>query len=83
MTWKRSEIRAARQKPLKSLMEALGYQLLPLQDGNYQLCKLAADIVVKDHYWVNKQDGTAGNAIDFLVNVEGMSFNQAMGLLRS
>ena len=83
MTWKRSEIRAARQKPLQPLLKALGYQLDPLPAGNYHLCRLAADIVVKDHYWFNKQDGTAGNAIDFLVNVEGMSFNKAMDLLTS
>jgi hypothetical protein len=81
MTWKRSEIRAARQRPLKPLLEALGYQLQPRQGGNYQLCRPAADIVIKDHYWVNTEDGTAGNAIDFLVNVEGMSFNKAMELL--
>ena len=83
MTWKRSEIRAARQKPLKPVLEALGYQLQPSQDGNYQLCRLAADIVIKEHYWVNKEDGTAGNAIDFLVNVEGMTFRKAMELLLS
>jgi hypothetical protein len=83
MTWKRSEIRAARQKPLKPVLEALGYQLEPLQSGNHQLCRLACHIVIKDHYWVNKEDASAGNAIDFLVNVEGMTFNKAMELLLS
>ena len=82
-TWKRSDIRAARQTPLKPILEALGYELEPLSDGNYQLCRLAADIVVKEHYWVNKEDGTAGNAIDFLINVQGMTFAQAMSLLRA
>jgi len=83
MTWKRSEIRTARQRPLKPVLEALGYQLDPLPGGNYLLCRLAADIVIKDNYWVSKEDGTAGNAIDFLVNVEGMTFNKAMQLLTS
>jgi len=83
MTWNRSEIRAARQKPLKPVLQALGYQLEPLPGGNYQLCRLATDIVIKDHYWVNKDDGAAGNAIDFLVNVEGMTFNKAMERLTS
>jgi len=83
MTWNRSDIRAARQTPLKPILEALDYQLQPLPGGNYRLCRLAADIVIKDHYWVSKQDGTAGNAIDFLVEVQGMSFSQAMELLRS
>jgi len=83
MTWTRSEIRQARQTPLKPVLEALGYQLEPLRNGNYQVCRLAVDIVVKDHYWVNKGDGAAGNAIDFLVDVQGMTFSQAMDLLCS
>lgn len=90
MTWKRSEIRQARQIPLKPVLESLGYQLQPLSNGNYLLCRLATEIVVKDHYWVCKDQDiasctgkTAGNAIDFLVEVEGMSFSQAMDLLLS
>ena len=81
--WSLAQIRAARQTPLKPLVQALGYQLEPLHNGNYQLCRLAADIVIKDHYWINKQDGAAGNAIDFLVRVEGMTFSEAMKLLTS
>lgn len=81
MTWKRSEIRAARQRPLKPMLEALGYRLAPLRDGNYRVLGLAREIVVKDHYWVCADDGAAGNAIDFLVRLRGLSFNDAMHLL--
>lgn len=65
------------------MLEAMGYQIQPLKNGNYLVCRLAAEIVIKDHYWFNKEDGSAGNAIDFLTNVEGMTFNEAMKLLTS
>lgn len=83
MIWKRSEIRRARQTPLVPVLEALGHQLRPVKNGNYLLCRLATEIVVKDHYWLSKDDGSAGNAIDFMVEVEGMSFSQAMKQLLS
>jgi len=76
--------------PLKPVLEALGYQLQPLRNGNYLLCRLATEIVVKDHYWVCKDQDTAegvrktsGNAIDYLIEVEGMTFSQAMEQLLS
>ena len=90
MTWKRFEIRQARRTPLKPVLEDLGYELAPLRNGNYLLRRLATEIVVKDHFWVCRDEATAdcvrkaaGNAIDFLVEVQTMSFNQAMHLLLS
>jgi hypothetical protein len=64
----------------------MGYQLEPRKNGNYLLCRLAADIVIKDHYWINREHGStacaeqrrSGNAIDFMVEVENMTFSQAM-----
>mgnify|MGYP001029061291 CR=1 FL=1 len=57
---------------------------------NYLLCRLATEIVVKDHYWVCKDPvmadsvrKTSGNAIDFFVEVEGLAFSEAMDLLLS
>jgi hypothetical protein len=89
-SWTKGEIRRARQVSLKPVLQSLGYQLQPLQNGNYVLLRLATEIVVKDHYWVCKDQETAdcvrktaGNAIDFLVEVQGMSFNQAMDMLLS
>ncbi len=42
MIWNRSEIRAARQSPLKPVCEALGYRLEHIRDGNYRVlgCRL-------------------------------------------
>ncbi len=81
--WKREQIRDARRRALKPLVEALGYRLQPRPNLNHEIVGLAGDVVIKDHYWVRLQDGAAGNAIDFLVHVEGMSFNKAMELLTS
>ncbi len=83
MTWKHSDIRRARHTLLKPILEALGYRLEPRQNGNYRILGPAGDIMVKDHYWVCTQDGSAGNSIDFLVKIEGVSFNKAMELLSS
>ncbi len=79
--WTRSQIRAARQRPLKPVLETLGYRLAPRRDGNYALVGMNADIVVKDHYWVRLDDGAAGNAIDFFVTLLNKSFHEAMRLL--
>ena len=81
--WSRKQIRAARQTPLRPVIEGLGYRLKPRRDGNYETIGLANEVIVKDHYWVSTGDGMAGNAIDFLVNVEGMTFAKAMELLAS
>jgi hypothetical protein len=76
--WTKAQIRQARQTPLVPVLEAMGYQLMPRKNGNYLLCRLAAEIVIKDHYWINRQDQSTGNAIDFMVQIEGMTFSQAM-----
>jgi len=81
MIWKRSDIRRARQTPLKPVLEQLGYRLHPLQSGNYLVTGLAPEIVVKDHYWICTDTGVAGNAIDFLVRVKKTTFNDAVRLL--
>lgn len=88
--WTKADVRRARCTPLKPVLEALGYRLTPLQNGNYHLCRIATNIVIKDHYWVCKDEAiadtvrkTSGNAIDFLVEVQGMSFSQAVDTLLS
>ena len=77
------DIRRARQTPLKPVLERLGYRLKPIANDNYVLIGLPQDIVVKNHYWVCADTGEAGNAIDFLVRVQGASFNEAKRLLSS
>jgi len=80
-TWTKAEIRAARQAPLKPLLERLGYRLSPTGQDNYLVVGLPSEIVIKAHYWVCLEDGSAGNAIDFLVKIQGKSFSEAMHLL--
>ena len=90
-SWTKAEIRAARQAPLKPLLERLGYRLSPTGEGNYLVVGLAGEVVIKQNYWVCLDDGSvgpapapeamSGNAIDFLVKVQGMSFREAMRLL--
>jgi len=82
-TWKRSEIRAARRRALKPVLERLGYQLSPTGQGNYLIVGLSREIVIKQHYWVCLDDGAAGNAIDFFVRLQGKSFTEAMELLQA
>ncbi len=90
-SWTKAEIRRARAIALRPVLEDLGYHFTELRNGNYLLHHLAAEIVVKDHFWICKDDGSAacpersrgGNAIDFLVEVQGMSFSQAVELLLS
>jgi len=81
--WTKADIRRARRTPLKPVLEHLGYRLQPLQSGNYLIAGLSPEIVVKDHYWICTDTGSAGNAIDFLVRVKKTSFNDAMSLLTS
>lgn len=79
--WTKADIQRARRTPLKPVLEKLGYRLEPRPNGNYAIAGLAPEIVVKDHYWVCADDGSAGNAIDFFVRLKNTSFNDAMKLL--
>ncbi len=88
--WTRADIRAARQKPLKPFLERLGYRLTSAGGSNFRITGCpperkgqAAGIVIKHHYWTDPENGAAGNAIDFMVKIIGMRFNQAMQLLLS
>ena len=80
--WTKADIRQARQVALKPVLERLGYRLAPLKNGNYIIAGMAPEIIVKDHYWICTDTGVAGNAIDFLVKVKNMSFNEAIQCLR-
>ena len=64
--WTREQIRAARIAPLVPLLEKHGLQLSP------------HGLIVKDSYWRWPERNLAGNAIDFHVQVLGLSFHDAM-----
>ena len=64
-------------------LELLGYRLLPRPGDNFIIAGLASEIVIKEHYWNCPDTGQAGNAIDFLVKIRGVTFNEAMTMLTS
>ena len=79
--WTKADIRSARQVHLKPILETLGYRLRPLTNGNYDALGLPKHIVIKDNYWLCKDDQTAGNSIDLCTNILNMSFHQAMTVI--
>ena len=75
--WSREQIRAARMAPLLPLLNQCGIATLPLPAENWELADYKG-LIVKDSYWRWPQHNKAGNAIDFFVQVLGLSFNDAM-----
>jgi len=88
MPWTHDDIRRARCAPLAPLLAARGgLRLMPLANDNYQVVPAdgatadLAGLVIKHSYWVWPDRNIAGNAIDYFVKVEGMTFNQAMQII--
>jgi hypothetical protein len=54
--------------------------LRTLTDGNF-LVQEMQDLVIKENYWIWNSARRQGNAIDFLVMIEGLTFDQAMRVL--
>ncbi len=79
--WTPEQIRSARQTPLRPVLEELGYRLEHIKDGNFSVIGCHAEVIMKNHYWVCSDNGQSGNAIDFLVKIEGLRFEQAIKLL--
>ena len=75
--WTREQIRAARLAPLRPLLQRRGLQLIELPAGNFELAAYKG-LLLKDSYWRWPQRQLAGNAIDFFVQVLGLSFHDAM-----
>ena len=75
--WSREQIRAARLVPLVPLLQKLGLQLSAREAGNVILPDYPG-LIVKDSYWRWPERNLAGNAIDFHVQVLGLSFQDAM-----
>ena len=87
MPWTHDDIRKARCAPLAPLLAARGLRLKPLAHHNYQVIPEngadadLAGLVVKHSFWTWPDRNIAGNAIDYFVKVEGMTFNQAMQII--
>ena len=75
--WTRPQIRAARLVPLAPLLQKRGLQLMELPADNFELAAYKG-LLIKDSYWRWPERHLAGNAIDFFVQVLGLSFHQAM-----
>ena len=79
--WTKADIRNARQVILKPVLEALDYQLEHTIGDNYKVLGAPRDITIKAGYWICHDDGTSGNAIDFMMIIDGKSFAQTMQIL--
>jgi len=75
--WSREQIRSARMAPLAPLLQKRGVKLIELPAGNFELSAYPG-LLLKDSYWRWPDRNLAGNAIDFFVQVLGLSFNDAM-----
>lgn len=75
--WTRAQIRAARLAPLVPLLQKRGLQLVAREAGNFILPAYPG-LLVKASYWRWPERSLAGNAIDFCVQVLGLSFHDAM-----
>lgn len=75
--WTRAQIQAARRASLPELLSARGFHLRETGAENYHVHEHPG-IIVKRSFWREVDSGRAGNAIDFLVEVLGMTFHQAM-----
>lgn len=75
--WTRQQIRNARRAHLPDLLRHEGFALRETGGGNFELVERPG-LIVKNNFWRWPQEGRQGNTIDLLVNVLGMSFDQAM-----
>jgi len=75
--WSREQIRAARLAPLVPLLQKRGLQLIAREADNFMVSAYPG-LIVKDSYWRWPERNLAGNAIDFHVQVLGLSFHDAM-----
>lgn len=62
---------------LAALLEKRGHQLVETDGGNH-LVPAFPGLIVKESYWRWPERNQSGNAIDFHVQVLGLSFHAAM-----
>ena len=78
--WSRAQIRAARKVRLEPLLLSRGCQLRRQFDGNTRLIG-RDDLIIREHYWRSPSKGIGGNAIDFFMQIEDLSFQETMFVL--
>jgi hypothetical protein len=62
---------------LLPLLQKRGFQLIAQDAGNFTLSAYPG-LIIKDSYWRWPERNLAGNAIDFCVQVLGLSFHDSM-----
>ncbi len=78
--WNKTQIRTARKVQLAPLLARRGLRLQPLRDDN--ICVVDHDdLLIKESFWRWPSKNIQGNAIDFFMKVEGMSFHETMTVL--
>ena len=75
--WTREQIRCARQAPLVPLLKRRGLRLIERPEDNFEPVDYPG-LIVKESYWRWPEQDLAGNSIDFLVEIFGRSFHDAM-----
>ena len=80
MTWTTSAIRAARKVPLPALLQQRGLVLRDRGGGNFEPLDHPG-LLLKASYWRWPHRHLAGNTLDFLIQVEGKTFHQAMQII--
>ena len=58
----------------------MGLTLQPLADGNFRVVEHDG-LLVKESFWRWPDRNIQGNAIDYFIQVEGLSFNKAMEII--
>ena len=76
-SWTREQIRDARKVALVLLLAQRGHPVVETGGGNF-LVPAFPGLIVKDSYWRWPERNLSGNAIDFLVQVVGLSFHDAL-----
>ena len=75
--WSREQIRAARLVALVPLLKKRGLEIIAREAGNF-LLPAHPGLIIKDSYWRWPERNLAGNAIEFHVQVLGLTFHDAM-----
>lgn len=80
MIWTKSDIKNARKIFIAPILKKFGYRLVPLGFDNYKVSDFG-NLIIKHNYFYWHDHKMKGNAIDYFVQIEKKSFNEAMNIL--
>ncbi|EKD26015.1 MAG: hypothetical protein ACD_79C01405G0007 [uncultured bacterium] len=81
MIWTKSDIRYARKIMLVPILIKKGYSLRKLENDNFLIENKFGKLIVKNNYWFRADSKESGNAIDFFIYIEKLTFSDAMKIL--